>query len=62
METRSKTMISTAADETKVKKLFPNEDLHGLYEKRICFSYELLENIFNSNKKIKNLNKKKSNQ
>ena len=43
METRSKTMISTATDETKVQKLFPNEDLHGLYEKRICFSYELLE-------------------
>ena len=46
-------MISTATDEAKVQKLFPNEDLHGLNEKRICFSYELLETIFNTNKKIR---------
>ena len=46
-------MISTATDETKVQKLFPNEDLHGLYEKRICFSYDLLEYILNTNKKMR---------
>ena len=54
METRSKIMISNATDEAKVQKLFPNEDLHGLYEKRICFSYELLEFILNSSKQIRN--------
>ena len=47
-------MISTATDEAKVQKLFPNEDLYGLNEKRICFSYELLKNILYSNKKIQN--------
>ena len=46
-------MISTATDEAKVQKLFPNEDLHGLYEKRICFSYDLLEYILNTNKKMR---------
>ena len=46
-------MISTTTDEAKVQKLFPNEDLHGLYEKRICFSYDLLEYILNTNKKIR---------
>ena len=46
-------MISTVTDEAKVQKLFPNEDLHGLYEKRICFSYELLKNILYANKKIR---------
>jgi tRNA-dihydrouridine synthase len=40
-------MISTATDEAKVQKLFPNEDLHGLKYKRICFSYDLLKNICN---------------
>ena len=38
-------MISTPTDETKVQKLFQNKDQHRLNEKRICFSYELLENI-----------------
>ena len=47
-------MISTATDEAKVQKLFPNEDLHGLKDKRICFSYDLLKCILESNKKIKN--------
>ena len=47
-------MISTTTDEIKVQKLFPDEDLHGLYEKRICFSYELLEFILNSSKQIRN--------
>ena len=47
-------MISTATDEAKVQKLFPNEDLHGLKDKRICFSYDLLKCILESNKKIQN--------
>ena len=47
-------MISTATDEAQVQKLFPNEDLHGLKDKRICFSYDLLKCILESNKKIKN--------
>ena len=46
-------MISIVTDEAKVQKLFPNEDLHGLYEKRICFSYDLLEYILNTNKKMR---------
>ena len=47
-------MISTATDEAKVQILFPNEDLHGLKDKRICFSYDLLKCILESNKKIQN--------
>ena len=47
-------MISTAIDEAKVQKLFPNEDLHGLKDQRICFSYDLLKCILESNKKIQN--------
>ena len=47
-------MISTATDEAKVQKLFPNEDLHGLKDQRICFSYDLLKCILESNKKIQN--------
>ena len=46
-------MISTSIDEAKVQKLFPNEDLNGLNEKRICFSYELLKNILCTSKQIR---------
>ncbi len=34
MQKKNNIMISTATDEIKVQKLFPNEDLHGLYEKK----------------------------
>ena len=47
-------MISTATDEAKVQKLFPNEDLHGLKNNRICFSYEQLEYLLDTNQKIQN--------
>ena len=47
-------MISTATatDEAKVQKLFPNEDLLGLKYQRICFSYEQLKYLLDTNQKI----------
>ena len=44
-------------DEIMVQKMYPKEDLHGLNEKRICFSLVQLKFTlsFGSNKKKRSL-------
>ena len=44
-------MISITEDE--MKKTYPNEDLHGLTENRICFSLKDLEFVLYFNQKQK---------
>ena len=46
-------MKAMTEDEIKIQKKYPNEDLHGLNENRICFSLNDLKFVlgFASNKK-----------